>query len=184
MTAETQTPDASIYGLMAEFEHPDDLVAAAKQVHAAGYTKTDAFTPYPIEEISEALHLKRSHVPKIVFAGGLIGAMTGFLLQVWVNLIVYPMNIGGRPNYSWPAFIIPTFETTILFASLSAVVGMIALNGLPQPYHPVFNVPGFALASRNRFFLLVEAEDPRFDRQATAAFLSNLNPSEVAEVAH
>jgi hypothetical protein len=173
-----------IYGLMAEFPSADALVAAAHQVHEAGFQKVDAYTPYPIEAVSEALDLPRSKVPLIVLIGGLLGGLGGYMLQYWSQVIRYPMNIGGRPVHSWPAFIVPTFECTILGASLAAVVGMILINGLPLPYHPVFNVPRFALASRDRFFLVIEAVDPKFDPDATRRFLAGLNASEVSEVEH
>jgi hypothetical protein len=171
-----------IYGLMAEFRSSDDLIAASHRVYEAGYRKVDAFTPYPIEEVSEALGHHRSKLPGIVLGGGLLGGLGGYFLQYWSQVIVYPMNIGGRPVHSWPAFIVPTFECTILGAALAAVFGMFFLNGLPQPYHPVFNVPRFELASRDKFFLLVESDDPKFDRQATLEFLKGLNPSEINEV--
>lgn len=177
-------PRPPIYGLMAEFPSADALVAAAHQVHEAGFQKVDAYTPYPLEAVSEALDLPRSKVPLIVLIGGLLGGLGGYMLQYWSQVIRYPMNIGGRPVHSWPAFIVPTFECTILGASLAAVVGMILINGLPLPYHPVFNVPRFALASRDRFFLVIEAIDPKFDPDATRSFLAGLNASEVSEVEH
>ena len=177
-------PRPPIYGLMAEFPSADALIAAAHQVHAAGYQKVDAFTPYPIEAVSEALALPRSKMPLIVLLGGLLGGFGGYMLEFWSQVIRYPMNIGGRPVHSWPSFIVPTFECTILGAALSAVIGMIAINGLPMPYHPVFNVPRFALASRDRFFLVIEAIDAKFDSDATRRFLAGLNASEVSEVDH
>jgi hypothetical protein len=177
-------PRPPIYGLMAEFPSAEALIEAAHQVHKAGYQKVDAYTPYPIEAVSEALALPRSKVPIIVLIGGLLGGLGGYMLQYWSQLLVYPMNIGGRPFHSWPAFIVPTFECTILGAALSAVIGMIAINGLPQPYHPVFNVPRFALASRDRYFLVIEATDARFDAAATRRFLTGLNASEVSDVEH
>src|SRR5215218_8494 len=160
-------PRPPIYGLMAEFPSADALVEAAHQVHKAGFQKVDAFTPYPIEAVSEALELPRSKVPLLVLVGGLLGGLGGYMLQYWSQVIRYPMNIGGRPVHSWPSFIVPTFECTILGAALTAVIGMILLNGLPLPYHPVFNVPRFALASRDRYFLVIEAVDPKFDPDAT-----------------
>jgi hypothetical protein len=172
----------ALHGLLAEFRAPEEIVKAAQAVHQAGYRKVDAYTPYPMEEVIEALDLHRSHVPKIVLAGGLTGLLAGWGLQYWASVIAYPMNIGGRPFNAWPAFVVPSFETTVLFAALGAVVGMLALNGLPQPYHPVFNVESFALASRDRFFLCVEAEDPRFDLAATRALLQGLGAAEVSEV--
>ena len=173
-----------MYGLMAEFHTAEELVEAAHKVHEAGFHHVDAFTPYPIEEVSHALGLDRSKLPLIVLGGGITGGLAGYLLQYWSQVLEYPMNIGGRPFHSWPAFIVPTFEMTILFAALSAVLGMFALNGLPQPYHPVFNVPRFALASRDRYFLVIEARDPKFDPEETRRFLLDLHASEVSEVAH
>jgi hypothetical protein len=177
-------PRPAVYGVMAEFPSAEALVAAAHQVHAAGYQQVDAYTPYPIEAVSEALDLPRSKMPLIVLIGGLLGGFGGYMLQYWSQVIHYPMNIGGRPVHSWPSFIVPTFECTILGAALAAVVGMILLNGLPQPYHPVFNVPRFALASRDRFFLVIEARDAKFHPDATRRFLAGLNASEVSDVEH
>ena len=181
--SEARAGGAPLYGLMAEFRAPQEVLAAARAAHAAGYRKMDAFTPYPIEELSEALGHHHSKVPLIVLLGGIVGAAGGYLLQYWAAVIEYPMNVGGRPVHSWPAFIVPTFETTILCAALAAVLGMFWLNGLPMPYHPVFNAKNFALASRDRYFLLIEASDPQFDRAATERFLQTLSPSEVSEVA-
>jgi hypothetical protein len=171
-----------LHGLMAEFEAPPALVRAAHAVHAAGYRKVDAYTPYPMEEVLDALHLHHSHVPKLVLAGGLVGLAGGWGLQYWTSVIAYPMNIGGRPFNSWPAFVVPAFETTVLFAAFAAVLGMLALNGFPQPYHPVFNVPSFQAASRDRFFLCIEARDPRFDLDATRKLLQGLGAAAVHEV--
>ncbi|HBL28441.1 MAG TPA: DUF3341 domain-containing protein [Acidobacteria bacterium] len=182
----SSTPHArpEIFGLMAEFHTAEELIEATQKVHAAGYHHVDAYTPYPIEEVSHALHLKRSKLPMIVLGGGITGGLAGYLLQYWSSVIEYPMNIGGRPFHSWPAFIVPTFEMTILFAALSAVLGMFALNGLPEPYHPAFNVPRFALASRDRYFLLIEARDPKFHADETRKLLLDLHASEVSDVAH
>ena len=171
-----------LYGLMAELPSAEALIEAAHKVHEAGYKRVDAYTPYPIEELAHALGHHRSKLPLIVLIGGLCGMVGGYLLQYWVAVIEYPLNIGGRPFHSWPAFIVPTFETTILGAALSAVLGMFALNGLPHPYHPVFNVPRFALASRDRYFLVIEARDPKFDLEQTRSFLLDLNASEVTDV--
>jgi len=181
-------PPASIpeiYGLMAEFHQPADIVDAAERAHIEGYRRMDAYSPYPIEALTEALHLHHSRLPLLVLVGGVIGCLAGYGLQWWTSVIAYPLNIGGKPLNSWPAFIPPAFETTILFAALTAVLGMLALNGLPEPYHPVFNVPSFALASRDTFFLCIEATDPRFDAQSTRRFLESLpGVSGVSEVEH
>ena len=173
---------SGVYGLLAEFDGPSPLIAAARAARAQGYRRLDAFTPYPIEELSEVLGQTRTRLPLIVLVGGVLGAMGGYGLQYWSAVMAYPFNIGGRPFHSWPAFIPPTFETTILCASIAAVLGMLAVNGLPQPYHPVFNVPSFALASRDRFFLCVEAADPSFDLSGTRRFLEGLSPLAVSEV--
>ncbi|HLB44655.1 MAG TPA: DUF3341 domain-containing protein, partial [Candidatus Limnocylindrales bacterium] len=172
------------YGLMAEFHDADALVEAARRTMDAGYRKIDAFTPFPVHGLAEAIRFKDNRVQLLVLAGGIAGAVTGFGLQYWVNLVAYPLNAGGKPLLSWPAFIPVTFEMTILFAAFAAVFGSMALNGLPQPYHPVFNTPRFALASRDRFFLVIESADPKFDPQATRAFLQGLHAHEVVDVAH
>ena len=172
-----------IHGLMAEFDDANALVLAAASAHDAGYRRMDAYSPFPIEELHDALGSHPSRLPLIVLIGGLVGCVAGFLLQYWASAIAYPINVGGRPFNSWPAFIPVTFECTILGAALSAVLGMLALNGLPMPYHPVFNVPRFALASRNRFFLCIEARDAKFELETTRQFLETLNPREVSTVA-
>ena len=173
----------AVYGLMAEFEDPTSLVQATHKAYHEGYRCMDAYSPYPIEELHEALGSHHTRLPLIVLIGGLTGCIGGYLLQYWVSAIAYPVNIGGKPLHSWPAFIPVTFECTILVAALSCVLGMLALNGLPQPYHPVFNVPRFALASRNRFFLCIESQDPKFDINGTRHFLETLSPREVTAVA-
>ncbi len=176
--------DHGIYGVMAEFDSPSELVSAARAARAKGYRKLDAYSPFPIEELTEALHLHKNKLPLIVLAGGIVGGLTGFFLQYWIAVMYFPINIAGRPLNSWPSFVIITFELTILFASLSAVLGMMALCGLPMPYHPVFNVARFSAASRNRFFLCIEAGDPLFDPAAASQFLEGLEPREVSEVAN
>ena len=173
-----------IYGLMAEFDNPNDLLAATTRARVEGYRQMDAYTPFPVEGLAEALGFQHTRVPLIVLIGGLVGCATGYLMQYYLAAIDYPLNIGGRPLNSWPAFIPITFELTILVAALSAVLGMLALNGLPMPYHPVFHVPRFALATRDRFFLCIEATDPKFERDATRRFLERLAPREVSEVGH
>jgi hypothetical protein len=167
---------------MAEFNAPAELVAAVRRVHEAGYRRVDAFSPYPMEALSEALDLHRSRLPLLVLFGGVAGLVVGYGLEYWASVIEYPMNVGGRPIHSIPSFVVPAFETTILFAALTAVLGMLALNRLPEPYHPVFNVPTFALATKDRFFLCIEATDPKFDLDQTLSFLQSLGPRAVSEV--
>jgi hypothetical protein len=171
-----------LYGILAEFESPDELVAAAERAYAAGYRRMDAFSPQPVEGLSEALGFRASRVPLVVLIGGLVGCVGGYLLQWWCSAVAYPLNIGGRPLNSWPAFVPIMFELTILVAAFSAVLGMLGLNGLPMPYHPLFNVPAFAGASRNRFFLCVESRDPKFSPQETSQFLAQLGALHVYEV--
>ena len=172
------------YGLMAEFPNADALLAAARRVRDAGFTKFDTFSPFPIHGMGEAIGFKERSVAKIVLGGGIAGLIAGYSLEYWASVIAYPMNIGGRPYHAWPMFVPPAFETTILFASISALVGMLALNGLPQPYHPVFNAPRFGQASQDSFFLVIEADDPKFDPQGTRQMLTSLQPKEVVEVGH
>ena len=171
-----------LYGLMAEFDTPAALIAATERSREAGYRKLDAYAPYPIEELVHALGHHHSKLPLMVLVGGVVGCLAGLGLQVWTNAVVYPLNIGGKPILSWPAFVPVTFEMTILFASLTAVLGMLALNGLPTPHHPVFNLPRFSAASRDRYFLCIEAADPRFELWGTRSFLEGLGPTEVSEV--
>ena len=173
-----------IYGLLAEFDSPTALVSAAHQAREAGYRRMDGYSPFPIEELADALGFEKTSVPLVVLIGGILGGSLGYLMQYWISAINYPLNIGGRPLNSTVAFIVVTFEMTILGAALFAVLGMLALNGLPEPYHPVFNVERFAFATRDRFFLCIEARDPRFDRAATQKFLEGLKPKQVMEVPH
>ena len=175
---------APIYGTMAEFDSPTALVAAAHRTHEAGYQKVDAYSPFPIEECSEAVGFHKSRVPLIVLIGGLLGGSSGFGLQYWINCISYPLNIGGKPYLSWPAFIIPTFELTILFAGLCGMFGMFALNGLPMPHHPLFNVDRFSRVTRDKFFLCLEAADPHFEPESAERFLRSLDPVSISEVPH
>ena len=173
----------TLHGLMAEFDTPGALVDAATKARLAGYRKMDAYSPIPVEELDEALGLRRTRLPMLVLLGGILGGLAGFSLEVWVSAVAYPMNVGGRPLISWPHFIPVTFETTVLGAALTAFIGMWALNKLPQPYHPVFNVEAFARASTDRFFLVIETGDPRFDRTSTWNFLESTRPIGVSEVA-
>lgn len=176
--------ETPIYGLLAEFDGEHELLEAADAVRQAGYRKIDAYTPVPVHGLSEALGLSRTRIPLIALCGGLIGGVTGLLLQYWTMAVAYPLNVAGRPLAAWPSFIPPAFEMTILFASLAAVLGWIALNGLPQPYHPVFNVKNFDRATTDGWFLSIEATDPRFEYGETRRFLESLEPKEVFDVAH
>jgi Protein of unknown function (DUF3341) len=152
----------ALYGVMAEFDSGQALVDAARKTMSNGFTKVEAYTPVPIEELNDIIHKKRTVLPRLVLTGGLTGMATGFVLQYWASVIEYPMNIGGRPQASWTTFIVPSYELTILFAALTAAIGMIVMSGLPQPYHPVFNVDRFSLASSDKFFLVIESTDPKF----------------------
>jgi hypothetical protein len=173
-----------IYGLLAEFASAQALMTATRHAHEQGYRHMDAFSPFPIEGLSDALGFHKTRMPLLVLICAILGGLGGYFMLYYSAVISYPINVGGRPLHSWPAFIPITFEMTILGGALGAVLGMLALNGLPMPYHPVFNVPRFALASRDRFFLCIEATDPRFDIEATRSFLTSLQPGDVSEVAH
>ena len=171
-----------IYGLMAEFDSAQALVDAAKKTHESGYKKIDAYSPFPIEGLAEEIGMHFDEIPLTVLVGGIIGGCTGYLMQYWMSAVDYPLNIGGKPPHSWPAFIVITFEMTILFAGISAVLGMLAFNGLPMPYHPVFNVPRFAFASKDRFFLIVFSSDKKYNPVETRRFLESLDPRSISEV--
>jgi len=170
------------YGVIAEFTDPQELLAAANKAREAGYTELDAYSPFPIHGLSDAIGFHHSRLSAVVLGGGIIGGLSGFFMCWYANVIWYPLNIGGKPYNSWPAWIPITFECTILFAAFAAVFGMLALNGLPMPYHPVFNVPRFDQASRDKFFLVIQARDPKFDIDDVWKFLESLGPREVTDV--
>ena len=167
---------------MAQFDNPSELVAAARSAYAAGYRQINGYSPFPIEELDEAIGFKHTTLPYIVFAGGVLGALGGFFMQYWMEVVDYPIIVGGKPFNSWPAFIPITFECTVLGAAFAAVFGMLALNKLPQPYHPVFNAPSFALATRDSFFLVIEAKDAKFNHDDAVRFLKNLDARDVVDV--
>lgn len=167
---------------MAEFDSPSALVAAARRTYDAGYRRINGYSPFPIEELSEAIGFTKTSLPLIVLIGGIVGAVGGYLMQYWIEVIDYPLNVGGKPYNSWPAFVPITFEMTVLCAAFAAVLGMLALNKLPQPYHPVFNAPNFALATRDRFFLVIEANDPKFKHEEVKQFMQQLEAKDVTDV--
>jgi hypothetical protein len=174
--------EPGLYGLMAEFDDATLITAAAKKAYERGYRKMDAYSPYPIEELSDAIGFRKNRVALCVLLGGVIGLFGGTALQVWTAAIDYPLNVGGRPFLSWPVMVPVTFESVVLLAAFGAVLGMLGLNGLPMPYHPVFNTPRFELASRTHFFLCIESKDPMFDAFATRKFLESLGANEVSDV--
>jgi hypothetical protein len=171
-----------IYGIMAEFDSATTLVEAARKTHDAGYRKIDAYSPFPVEELAEAIGFHTNRVALVTLIGAIVGGLSGYFMQYWMNGVNYPVMVGGKPPHSWPAFIPITFEMTILFGGISAVLGMLALNGLPMPYHPVFNVPRFAMATKDRFFLIVFSTDPKYSPATTRAFLESLQPRSISEV--
>lgn len=182
MTAHDTPTAPAVYGLMAEYETADGLIAATKAAREAGYTQMDGYSPYPIGEVADELGFPRSEIGAVMFVGGMLGACTGFCIQYYLNGIDYPLNVGGKPFFSWPMFIVITWELLVLTAAVSGVIGLFALSGLPQPYHPVFNVPAFDRATRDRFFLVIEAVDPQYSAAETKAFLVGTNPLSVEEV--
>lgn len=172
-----------LHGVMAEFDSVQALVDASRHAVADGYSVMEAYSPIPVEELNDIIHKKRTKLSRIVLAGGLTGMATGFLMQWWMSAVDYPMNVGGRPYATWTAFVVPSYELTILFSALAAAIGMFALNGLPRPYHPVFNVPRFSMASSDKFFLVIESGDPRFDHAGTTRFLEEQGAKGVYDVA-
>jgi hypothetical protein len=174
--------EQTIYGVMARFDTPTEVVRAARATHEAGYRKVNAYSPFPIEELSEAIGFHKDHVSKTVLLGGLTGAAAGFALQYFTSVIDYPINVGGRPLLSLPSFVPIIFETGILLAAFGAALGMIIMNRLPQPYHPVFNVPSFKRASRDAFFICIKSDDPKFDQAGIRNFLIGLGAKEVTDV--
>jgi Protein of unknown function (DUF3341) len=173
---------AGVYGIMAEFDSVQTLLEAANRTREAGYKRIDAYSPFPVEGLAEAVGFHHDEVPLVVLIGAILGGLTGYLMQYWISVISYPINVGGKPYHSWPAFIVVTFEMTILFGGIFAVLGMLALNGLPMPYHPVFNVPRFAFATKDRFFLIVFSSDRKYDPVEVRRFLEGLAPRSISEV--
>ncbi|OPZ06826.1 MAG: hypothetical protein BWZ08_02194 [candidate division BRC1 bacterium ADurb.BinA292] len=179
MTGDPRREGYPLYGLLAEFDAPAPLLNAVQRARAAGYAAMDAYAPFPLDGLAEALGRRRDLVPWFVLAGGVLGGVGAYAMMAYSSIIDYPLNVGGRPLHSWPSFIPITFELTVLLASLSGVAAMLLLNGLPCPHHPVFNVPEFARASRDRFFLCIESADARFDPETTRDFLATLNPLQI-----
>ena len=171
-----------VYGLMAEFDSVNSLMDAANRTREAGYKRIDAYSPFPVGGLAEAIGFHHDEVPLVVLIGALLGGLGGYLLQYWISVVSYPINVGGKPYHSWPAFIVVTFEMTILFGGIFAVFGMLALNGLPMPYHPVFNVPRFAFATKDRFFLIVFSSDPKYHPVEVRRLLESFGPRSIAEV--
>lgn len=181
MHHDTKTTD--LYGVLAEYDSPEALLAATRRAAEAGYRKMEAYSPFPVDGVAEAMGFEKNAVAPIVLAFGILGGTTGFCMQ-WYSAFSTRLNIGGRPFFSWPAFIPITFELTVLFAALSAVVGMLMLNGLPRPYNPIFNAPKFDRASSDGFFLCIEAEDPQFDREQARRLLEETSPRSISDVPH
>jgi hypothetical protein len=173
---------ADNFGLLAEFADADELVTAARKIHEAGYRDVEAYSPLPVEGLAEAIGFRRTRMPQVVLIGGIVGCVTGWAMQYYTTVIAYPLNVGGRPTNSWPSFIPVIFEMTVLFAALAAVLGMLAMNGLPRPHHPLFAIPRFDRASQDRFFICILARDPQFHPQTTREFLERLGPTEVTDV--
>jgi hypothetical protein len=182
-TASSAAPaQTAVYGLVAEFDTPEAVTDAANRAREAGYQKMDAYTPFPVNGLDEALGMTNTRLGWVVLIMGILGGTAAFFMQYYAQVIYYPLNIGGRPLNAWPMFIVITFECTVLFAAFTAGLFMLARNGLPQPYHPIFNTPNFGAATRDHFFLCIEADDPSFEPGETRAFLEGLSPLRVSEV--
>ena len=176
------TPPNELYGVLAEFAGPEELLTGTRRAYESGYRQLDAYSPMPIEGLADALEFRKTRMPLVILIGGIVGGLSGYALLYWVSVIHYPMNVGGRPFHSWPAFIPITFEMTILFGTLAGVLGMLGLNGLPRPHHPLFGVEAFSRASRDGFFLCIESSDPQFDPAQTREFLTSAGAVEVYDV--
>lgn len=174
--------ERDLYGIVAEFNTPEAVTEAANRAREAGYTKMDAYTPFPVTGLDEALGMSNTRMGWVVLIMGILGGLSAFFMQYFAQAIHYPLNIGGRPLNAWPNFIVITFEVTVLFSAFTAGLFMLARNGLPQPYHPIFNTPNFGAATRDHFFLCIEANDAHFDTAKTRAFLEELGPLRVSEV--
>lgn len=177
-----RAPQRCMFGISAEFETAKELVKAAKQSRAAGYTNIKAYTPYYVDGLDAVLKHKSNWLQWLALIMIFIGVLAGFFLQYYSDVLVYPLNIGGRPFLSWPSFMQVTFELGILFAGLGILGGMFIANGFPAPYHPIFNAPNIESASRNHFFLCIEVTDKQFDLVQTQEFLQSLDPITVSEV--
>jgi hypothetical protein len=174
--------EPAVYGIMAEFDDPDVLIEATQHAYDMGYRLMEAYTPFPVDGVAEALGFHRNRIPRMVFIGGLLGGLGGFFMQWFSAVVHYPINVGGRPFNSWPSFMPITFELTVLCAAFTAVLSMLAHNGLPRPHHPVFNVPNFVMASRNRFFLCLQARDPLFETESAMRLLEEYQPRTISVV--
>ena len=174
--------DSRLYGLIAEFQTSEALLKAARLAYAAGYREMDAYSPFPVDGLADAIGARSPWISYIILAGGILGGFAAYFMQWYYSVVTYPINVGGKPYHSWPSFIPVTFELTILGAAIAGFLGTLILNGFPEPYHPVFNLPEFARASQDRFFLAIEARDPKFDVEKTREFLQNLQVVKVAEV--
>jgi len=175
----SSTKKFNTYGVVAEFDNEHSVLEVALKASEAGYTVMEAYSPLPVHGLDEALGRKRTILPWLVFAGGTFGCLGGLFMQYWMSAVNYPWNVGGRPTFSWPAFIPVTFELTILCAALTTVIGMFALNGLPRPHNPIFNTPNFDRSTIDHYFICIEAKDPKFDEKEATEFLQSFKPEAV-----